>query len=37
MNFICNKNNADVSVMRELKLWKVKVKKREIKDKNILP
>jgi hypothetical protein len=31
--FMCP--NVDVSIMRELKLWKVNVKKQEIKDKNI--
>ncbi|RGB36454.1 hypothetical protein C1646_758094 [Rhizophagus diaphanus] len=35
LNFICDRNNIDVSVMRKLKLWKVNVKKSVIKDKNV--
>jgi hypothetical protein len=33
--FMCPKPKLDISVMRELKLWKINVKKQEIKDKNI--
>ncbi|POG54464.1 hypothetical protein GLOIN_2v1740002 [Rhizophagus irregularis DAOM 181602=DAOM 197198] len=34
LNFICSRNKVDVSVMRGVKLWKVNVKKSEIK-KNV--
>ncbi|RGB21712.1 hypothetical protein C1646_777450, partial [Rhizophagus diaphanus] len=34
LNFICNRNKVDISVMRGVKLWKVNVKKSEIK-KNV--
>ncbi|PKY21163.1 hypothetical protein RhiirB3_434672 [Rhizophagus irregularis] len=35
LNYICIRNEIDETVMRKLKLWKVNVKKKEIKEKNI--